>query len=324
MKPPPLCRRGIRHRQPRYDPDVTGSFPYDLAFARNLGWLTEWEQQALRAKRVAIAGLGGVGGLHLLTLARFGVGAFTVADLDRFEVANFNRQFGATMDTVGRSKAEVLEEMARDINPELHIRRFDTGVSPESLDAFLDGADLFVDGLDFFVLDIRRRVFARCAERRIPALTAAPIGMGVGFLAFVPGGMSFEQYFRLDGQPEAEQFMRFLLGLAPRGLHRRYLVDPTRVDLAGRRGPSTVAGCELCAGVAGAAAVKLLLGRGGLRPAPFHHQFDAYRGRLAVTRLGAGNAGPVQRLKLAVARRVFTRGGVPDSLRPVEPSAEPD
>lgn len=283
-------------------------FPYDLAFARNLGWLTEWEQQALRAKRVAIAGLGGVGGLHLLTLARFGIGAFTVADLDQFEFANFNRQFGATMGTIGRPKSEVLESMAREINPELQIRRFDAGVDAKSLDEFLSGADLFVDGLDFFVLDIRRRVFARCAELGIPAITAAPIGMGVGFLAFTPRGMSFEQYFRLESQPEPEQFLRFLLGLAPRGLHRRYLVDPTRVDLAHHKGPSTVAGCELCAGVAGVAAVKLLLGRGDVRGAPFHYQFDAYRGRLAVSRLKAGNAGPIQRLKLAVARKVFARG----------------
>lgn len=315
---PSWCYTGISARTV---PQVTQIFPYDLAFARNLGWLTDWEQQALRAKRVAIAGLGGVGGLHLLTLARFGVGAFTVADLDRFEFANFNRQFGATVSTVGHPKAEVLEAMAREINPELRIRRFDNGVDAESLDRFLDAADLFVDGLDFFVMDIRRRMFARCAERGIPAITAAPIGMGVGFLAFLPGKMSFEQYFRLKGQPEPEQFLRFLLGLAPRGLHRRYLVDPTRVDLAGHKGPSTVAGCELCAGVAGVAAVKLLLGRGGVQPAPFHYQFDAYRGRLAVTRLRAGNAGFGQRLKLAVARKMFA-GGIARPAAP-DPASQP-
>ena len=60
-------------------------FPYDEAFSRNLGWVAPWEQQALRAKRVAIAGMGGVGGVHLLTLARFGVGGASIADLDRFE-----------------------------------------------------------------------------------------------------------------------------------------------------------------------------------------------------------------------------------------------
>ena len=49
---------------------MQGDFDYDTAFSRNLGWVTEAEQGLLRGKRVAIAGMGGVGGVHLLTLAR--------------------------------------------------------------------------------------------------------------------------------------------------------------------------------------------------------------------------------------------------------------
>lgn len=207
------------------------------------------------------------------------------------------------MSTLGQPKAETLAAMARDINPELRLRVFPEGVSPDNLDAFLDGADLFVDGFDFFVLDIRRRAFARCRELGIPALTAAPIGMGVGLLAFMPGGMSFERYFRMEGQPEEEQYLRFLLGLAPRGLHRSYLVDPSRVDFANHRGPSTGAACQLCAGAVAAMAARILLQRGGVPAAPVHHQYDAYRQKFATTRLSLGNAGPAQRLKLAVARR---------------------
>ena len=92
--------------------DSTGTaFDYDQAFARNLGWVTREEQARLRGKRVAIAGMGGVGGVHLLTLARLGVGSFSIADFDRFDWANFNRQVGATVDTVGRPKVDVLAEM---------------------------------------------------------------------------------------------------------------------------------------------------------------------------------------------------------------------
>lgn len=283
---------------------MTG-FSYEAAFDRNIGWVTEWEQAALRGKRVAIAGMGGVGGVHLLTLARLGIGAFNIADFDTFDLANFNRQVGATMDSIGRPKLDVMAEMALAINPELRIGRFGQGVTPENTDAFLADVDLFVDGFDFFVLDIRRRVFARCAELGIPAVTAAPIGMGTGFLAFVPGGMTFEQYFRLEGQPENEQYLRFLMGVAPRGLHRSYLVDPTRIDLAAKRGPSTAPSCQLCAGMVGVAAVKLLLRRGDVKPAPYHHHFDPYVGKLAITRLPSGNAGPLQRAKLAIARRMY-------------------
>lgn len=279
------------------------NFSYDAAFDRNIGWITEWEQQALRAKRVAIAGMGGVGGVHMLTLARFGVGAFSIADFDRFDIVNFNRQIGANIHTIGRPKAEVLDEMAHAINPQLRVRRFDHGIDDSNIDAFLEGVDVFIDGFDFFVLDIRRKVFDRCAELGIPALCAAPIGMGVGFLAFLPGQMSFEQYFRLQGRPETEQYLRFLVGLVPRALHRAYLVDGSRLDLAAKRGPSTGASCQLCATVASVAAVKIMLGRGDVRPAPLHHHYDPYVGRLVTTRLRWGNAGPLQRLKLALGGR---------------------
>lgn len=280
-------------------------FDYNQAFSRNLGWTTEWEQAALRAKRVAIAGLGGVGGAHLLTLTRLGIGAFSIADFDTFDIVNFNRQAGANLASLGRPKVDVVAEMALAINPELRITRFPAGVDAANLDEFLTDADLFVDGLDFFALPIRARVFARCAELGIPAITAAPIGMGTGFLAFLPGGQTFEQYFRLENQPESEQYLRFLLGVAPAGLHRRYLADDTRVDLAGRRGPSTAAACELCAGIVATQALKILLSRGGVPAAPVHLTMDAYRGRATRTRLRWGNAGPLQRLKLMIARRVY-------------------
>jgi sulfur-carrier protein adenylyltransferase/sulfurtransferase len=294
----------------RYDEDAARRkppFDYGDAFSRNLGWLTEWEQKSLRLRRVAIAGLGGVGGIHLLTLARFGIGSFTIADPDSFDLVNFNRQAGATLASIGRSKVDVMAKAARDINPELDLRVFPKGIEEDDIDAFLDGADVYVDGLDFFALSIRRRVFARCAELGIPAVTAAPLGMGAAFLVFEPGGMTFEQYFGLEGLPAPQQYVRFLLGLSPRGLHLRYLADPSYVDLAGRRGPSTAAAVQICAGVAAAETVKLLLGRGRVYAAPFYHQFDAYRGKWVRGCLRFGARNPLHRVKIAVAERMFAR-----------------
>ena len=282
-------------------------FSYAQAFDRNIGWVTEAEQASLRRSSVAIAGMGGVGGVHLLTLVRMGIGRVRLADFDTFDIANFNRQAGATMHSIGRPKLDVMAEMALAINPELEIARFPQGVTDGNIDDFLDGADLFVDGFDFFALGIRRRVFARAEQLGISAVTAAPIGLGTGYLAFVPGGMTFEEYFRLEGQPETEQYLRFLMGVAPRGLHRAYLVDPSRINLAEKRGPSTAASCQLCAGVVGVMALQLLLRRPGLRPAPYHHHFDPMRGRLAVTRLLQGNDTPSQRIRLALARKMLAR-----------------
>ena len=280
-----------------------GLFRYDEAFARNIGWVTEAEQAALRGKRIAIAGVGGVGGDHLLSQARLGIGAFHVAEMDTFDLVNFNRQAGAMMSTLGRPKVDVMVEMARQINPELDIKVFGEGVNAGNLDAFLDGVDLYVDGLDFFAFQARRDTFNACHAKGVPAVTAAPLGMGTAVLSFLPGKMSFEEYFRLDGCDEDEMAVRFLLGLSPAMLQRGYLADPSRVDFAARRGPSTIAACQLCAGVTATEALKILLGRGEVLCAPWGFQFDAYRNRYIKTWRPWGNRNPVQQIGLFVARR---------------------
>jgi molybdopterin/thiamine biosynthesis adenylyltransferase/nitroreductase len=287
--------------------DPLSLFDYRQAFVRNIGWVTEAEQAQLRSKRVAIAGLGGVGGVHLVTLARLGVGAFTLAEADVFELPNFNRQLGAGMSTVGRAKLDVLAATARDINPELDVRMFPEGVTKDNVEKFLEEVDLYVDGLDFFAFEARRLIFDQCARRRIPAVTVAPLGMGAALLNFLPGGMTFEEYFRWKGCSEEEMALRFLVGLAPAGLHRSYLVDPTAVDFAARRGPSTAMACQLCAGIAASEALKILLRRGQVLAAPRGAHFDAYRNRMARTWRPMGNRNPIQRMVLAMARRQFKR-----------------
>ncbi|MCP5278691.1 MAG: ThiF family adenylyltransferase [Thiobacillus sp.] len=280
-------------------------FDYTTAFSRNIGWVTEAEQHLLSGKRVAIAGMGGVGGFHLLTLARLGVQHFHIADLDEFELANFNRQAGASMGALGRHKAEALAEMALEINPQADIKRFRDGVTQANLAEFFAQVDLYVDGLDFFAFQAREEVFAYCHDHGIPAITVAPLGMSAALLNFLPGRMGFEDYFQLQGCPELEKAIRFLIGLAPNALHRHYLADRSRVNLAERRGPSTVMACSLCAGVAGTEALKILLGRGPVLAAPHGMQFDAYRNKLARTWRPGGNANPLNRLAIAVAKHML-------------------
>lgn len=286
---------------------MASAFDYEAAFSRNIGWVTAEEQDALRRKRVAIAGMGGVGGVHLLTLARLGIGAFNIADFDTFDVVNFNRQAGATVSALGRQKVAVLAEMAADINPTLELRSFPAGVNEDNLDEFLSGVDLYVDGLDFFAFSARRATFAACRRLGVPAVTAAPLGMGTAVLVFLPGGMSFEEYFCLEGCDETEMAVRFLLGLSPAMLQRGYLADPSRVNLAEQRGPSTIAACQLCAGVTATEAVKILLGRTGVCAAPHGYQFDAYRQRFVRTWRPGGNRNPLQRIGLWIARRQLER-----------------
>jgi sulfur-carrier protein adenylyltransferase/sulfurtransferase len=296
-------------------------FDYDQAFSRNIGWLTEWEQQRLRDSKIAIAGMGGVGGIHMLTLARLGIGRFSVADFDKFEVANFNRQMGASARTLGEPKAASVVMLAKEINPELNVDLFDAGVDENNIESFLDGVDVYVDGLDFFVLDIRRKIFALARAKGIPAVTAAPIGMGTGYLIFTADSMSFDEYFGFKDGDTQGNYVRFLLGLTPAMLHRQYLQDPSRVDMMGKRGPSTAIACQLCAGVAASEVVKLVLKRGPVKAAPYYHHFDSYRGRHVVRKLRFGVDGPWIGLKRRAIQALV--GLYSRRARPVEEELPP-
>ena len=75
------------------------------------------------------------------------------------------------------------------------------------------------------------------------------------------------------------------------------------MNLGERRGPSTVAACQLCSGLVATESLKILLGRGGVRSAPRGYQFDAYRNRLAKTWRPGGNRNPFQRFVIWIARR---------------------
>lgn len=283
--------------------DSAAAWSYQEAFSRNLGLISPEEQEKLRRSRVAIPGMGGVGGIHLVTLARLGIGKFRVADPDDFDVANFNRQYGAELGTVGKSKAAVMSERARGINPELEIDVWTDPVTPENVGDFLGGVDVVLDAVDFFSFDTRRLIFTEAGQRSIWALTAGPIGFSAAWISFDPGGMSFNDYFdfREDMEP-VDRFAAFLMGLTPRGTCFRY-VDLSYVDRHTGRGPSAALACALCSGVAAVEVIKILLGRQPLHPAPHYFQFDAYRYIFRCGLLRWGNRGPFQRLKRNILRR---------------------
>jgi hypothetical protein len=284
------------------------AFDYEQAFSRNIGWVTEAEQARLKNARVAIGGLGGVGGVHLLTLARMGIGRFSIAELDRFDLVNFNRQIGALVSTLERPKIDVLGEMVRDINPEIQLRAFPAGIRADTLDDFLADADVYVDGLDFFAFEARRMTFAACERKGIPVVTAAPLGLGVALLVFAPGGMPFEDYFGFaECANETEMAIRFMVGLSPAMLQRGYVADMSRVRLAERLGPSCIAACQLCAGAAAIETLKLLLKRSGVKLAPWASQFDGYRMRYAKTWRPWGYRNPLQRLMVFLVKAQLAR-----------------
>jgi len=281
------------------------SWSYTEAFSRHRGLITVAEQARLKQSCVAIIGAGGVGGVHLMTLARLGIGAFRIADPDHFSPANFNRQCGATISSLGKNKATIMAEQARAVNPDVKLQVFPQAITRENVADFLDGADILVDGIDFFAIQTRRLLFSEARRRGLWAVTAGPVGFSTAWLVFSPTGISFDDYFDLcDSTPHLDQLIAFAVGLAPRASHLPYL-DLSQVNIDSETGPSAGLACNLCSGVAAAEVLKILLGRKPVRPAPHFCQFDAYRGILRKGRLLFGNRGPWQRLKRWWLRKKF-------------------
>jgi len=280
------------------------TFFYPEAFSRNIGWVSEYEQQLLKSKKVAIAGMGGVGGIYLLTCVSLGIEHFHIADFDSFELGNFNRQVGANISTINKEKTETLKRMALDINPNCDIKIFSKGVNKENIHDFLDEVDLYLDGIDLFAMNARRLIFQQCHEKKISAITAGPLGMGSAYMIFTPKSMSFENYFDFkSSQSEEENLIKFMVGLAPTGLHRDYLMDQSRINFKIGKGPSTIMGCQLCAGIAVTEGLKLFLDRGKTYAAPYTHQFDAYKNKYKRSYVPFGNRNFLQKLKLKLAKK---------------------
>lgn len=283
----------------------SSAWSYEEAFKRNRGLITEAEQEKLRNSRIAIAGMGGVGGVHLVTLARLGIGKFTIADPDVFEVANFNRQYGATVSNLGRNKADAMAQIARDINPEIDLSVMPEAVDGRNVDQFLDGADLFVDGLDFFAIEARRIVFRRAAEKGIWAITAGPVGFSTAWLTFDPDGMTFDRYFDLnDSMNRVDQLIAFAVGLTPGATHLSYM-DLSQVDISEKAAPSASLACQLASGVSCAEVIRVLLKGPTVHPVPRYAQFDSWRQKLRTGNLPRGNRALRQRLKRCFLKRRF-------------------
>lgn len=272
------------------------------AFSRNIGLLTLAEQEKLRLSKIAIPGMGGVGGVHLTTLLRTGVSQFHISDLDEFELANMNRQYGSKIKNLDQPKVDSMAEEAVEINPFANITTFSGGISEDNIDDFLDGVDIVVDGMDAFNIYIRRLIFNKAHEKGIPVITAGPIGFSAATLIFMPGrGLSFDEYFDIrDEMDEEEQLLRFFIGLMPKATHLKY-VEIDENLLKSRRGPSLGLACQQCAATAATEVIRIILGKKGIKAAPHYFQYDLLTRNFVKGYMPLGNKNPLQKLKLKIS-----------------------
>lgn len=145
------------------------SFTYQEFTTRNFGFINQAEQEKLRDAHVFIPGVGGMGGACIQSLARSGIGNFTIADMDVFEVSNLNRQVFANLDTVDIEKSRATEMALKRINPEINLRVFD-GNWPAQTEEILKEVDIVVNGMD----DVREtaKLYRACRRHKLPMVDA--------------------------------------------------------------------------------------------------------------------------------------------------------
>lgn len=149
-------------------------FDYAEMTTRNIGFVSEAEQAMLRTTPVFVCGVGGMGGACLMALVRAGFSRLVIADLDAFEVSNFNRQVFATLDSADRHKAEASRDQCLRINPQAEIEVLGRDW-PDHLDRVLGAASIVVNGTDDLVAGLRLYRGARASGGTMIDAYASPL-----------------------------------------------------------------------------------------------------------------------------------------------------
>ncbi len=222
--------------------------------------------ERLMTARVAVFGIGGVGGYACEALARAGVGALDLFDHDTVSLSNINRQIVALHSTVGRSKADVMRERIADIDPDCRVQVHEVFYLPENADSFpLDGYDYIVDAID--TVSAKVELAVRAERAGVPIISA----MGAGN-KLDPTRFSVTDLFRTQGCPLARVMRR---ELKKRGLQRLKVVfsdepvcqlheTPECADaqIGGKRAPGSVSFVPSVAGLILASEVVRELAQG--------------------------------------------------------------
>ena len=217
----------------------------DERFIRSLGALEEKELAVLREKKLLIAGCGGLGGYLEEYLLRLGVGELVVADPERFERSNLNRQILCTEKTLGRFKAAAAAERALLVAPETRFTGHICRLGEHTLPGLLQGCDAALDALDD--VGSRKLLKSECNRQGIPYVFGAVEGWVAQAALSLPGDELPELLYR-EGYIQEEKSVlpftpalcaamqvslciRYLCG-RPAEPGRLYSFDLERMDLA--------------------------------------------------------------------------------------------
>lgn len=152
-------------------------------FSRTQLLYGEDKMKKLATSRVAVFGIGGVGGYAVEALARSGIGALDLIDDDRVCITNINRQILATRKTVGKYKVDVAEERVHEINPDCEVRTYKTFFLPDTQDQFdFSEYDYVVDAID--TVTGKLAIIEKAKEEQTPVISSMGAGNKINAALF--------------------------------------------------------------------------------------------------------------------------------------------
>ncbi|MCR5349095.1 MAG: tRNA threonylcarbamoyladenosine dehydratase [Bacilli bacterium] len=152
----------------------------------------------LSSARVAVFGLGGVGGAAMEALVRAGVGELHLIDPDTFNESNLNRQILSSVDTLGKKKTDVAKARALAINPIIHVYTYPIFFLPDHESELpFDQFDFVIDAID--TLSAKVAIALECKQRGIPMIACLGCGNRIN-----PSALKVTDLFKTEGDPLAK------------------------------------------------------------------------------------------------------------------------
>jgi molybdopterin/thiamine biosynthesis adenylyltransferase len=194
------------------DKKIPGQSASAEYFSRNIGVLRTQEQKILSQSSVAIAGVGGVGGLLAERLTRIGIGEVRISDPGTFEKSNFNRQFGSGIRSDGKKKVQIIKKELLNINPSIRVMSDSKGIwRQKDADDFVEGASIIVDAMDYGLFKQSIYLQKAARARNLYYLFTGAIGFGAIITIFKPDGCTLEEYNGLPKDVDLDTLPKIIL-----------------------------------------------------------------------------------------------------------------
>lgn len=198
----------------RLVPASRGNQFYGERTGRNAGWITSEEQDLLRKSKIAIAGCGGMGGVAAELLLRAGIGELHIADPELFDVSNIHRQIAAGINTTGTSKAFATARRLRSIADDNTLIIYPQGVTPDTVNHFVDDSDLVLDEVEAWAVFPRLVLHRESRKQKKEVINCNSLGAGTRLFLFTPESETMEDCLGVSYEEAHEFHCRLQGGIA--------------------------------------------------------------------------------------------------------------